>query len=207
MAASQNDWAERLRVIAAEGLAASASLANDEHNFDRERYQQVLALADRIEKELPGPSEPLRLPETAPQTPKTGVRGAAFRDGQLLLIRHCESGLWSLPGGFADAEDTPTQMIVREFAEETGFAIRPSKLFAVYARNSHPHAYSPNEFHMFFFICEIISGAWQPNQETCDLGFFAEEALPPLDPMTVTPYQISRCFAHARHALLPTEFD
>lgn len=194
-------WAERLRAIAEGGIAG------DLHPFDEERFHQILALAERIDTETPGDSVTLPIPTHAPQTPKTGVRGAAFRDGKLLLVQNRANGLWTLPGGYADIGDTPAQICEREFLEETGYIVRPTKLIGVYNRSSHPHSPFPYEFHMFFFLCEIIGGAWQPNIEACDLSTFAADALPPLDAQNVTPYQITRCFAHYDDPLLPTEFD
>ena len=137
----------------------------------------------------------------------TGVRGAAFRDGKILLVQNAHDGSWTIPGGFADVGDTPAEICAREFWEESGYEVHVSKLVGVYNRSSHDHAPSPNEYHMFFFLCEILGGGWRPNSETTAAGFFAMDALPPLDRMTVTLDQLQRCFRHHQQPDLPTEFD
>ncbi|MCA9887558.1 MAG: NUDIX hydrolase N-terminal domain-containing protein [Anaerolineae bacterium] len=191
----------RLRQIAESGLSDGFSI------FDRERYGQVLDLVTEMAEAPVGYDASLVLPSTVPQTPKTGVRGAAFKDGKILLVQNAFEGLWTIPGGYADVGDTPAQIAAREFFEESGYEVRVTKLIGVYNRSSHDHAPSPNEYHMFFFLCEILGGGWQPNHETSAAGFYGPDELPPLDLMTVTPYQIERCFAHYHQPDLPTEFD
>lgn len=192
---------DRLRHIAESGLSADCNL------FDRIRYGEVLAIAKQMGDAPAGSDVGLSLPDVAPQTPKTGVRGAAFREGRILLVQNAYDGLWTIPGGFADVGDTPAQICEREFFEESGYEVRVSKLVGVYNRSSHDHAPSPNEYHMFFFLCEIVGGGWQPNSETTAAEFFPMDALPPLDRMTVTLDQLQRCFRHYQQPDLPTEFD
>ncbi len=51
-----------------------------------------------------------------------------FRDGEILLIREKEDGLWSLPGGWADIGKSPAQATAREVREESGYRMRAAKL-------------------------------------------------------------------------------
>lgn len=60
------------------------------------------------------------------------------RDGQVLLTFFETSGVagryasgWTLPGGGMDLGETPEQTVVREVAEETGYAVRPDGLLGV----------------------------------------------------------------------------
>ena len=192
---------DRLRQIAESGLSSDCNL------FDLIRYDEVLAIAKQMDDAPAGTDVSLPLPDPAPQTPKTGVRGAAFKDDKILLVQNAHDGSWTIPGGFADVGDTPAEICAREFWEESGYEVRVSKLVGVYNRSSHDHAPSPNEYHMFFFLCEIIGGGWQPNSETTAAEFFPMDALPPLDRMTVTLDQLQRCFRHYQQPNLPTEFD
>ena len=77
--------------------------------------------------------------ETGYATPKVDVRGAVFRDDGILLVREVSDGRWALPGGWADVNDSPSENIVREIAEESGFETRVQKLAAVLDRSKHPH--------------------------------------------------------------------
>ena len=192
---------DRLRQIAEGGLSGDCNL------FDRIRYGEVLAMAKQMAEAPAGANGDVSVPAIVPQTPKTGVRGAAFRDGKILLVQNAHDSSWTIPGGFADVGDTPAEICAREFWEESGYEVHVSKLVGVYNRSSHDHAPSPNEYHMFFFLCEILGGGWRPNSETTAAEFFAMDALPPLDRMTITLDQLQRCFRHHQQPDLPTEFD
>jgi ADP-ribose pyrophosphatase YjhB (NUDIX family) len=52
-------------------------------------------------------------------------------DGRLLLIRRGHppgEGLWSLPGGRVEADESDEAAVVRELAEETGLRVTPGRL-------------------------------------------------------------------------------
>ena len=68
-------------------------------------------------------------------TPKVDVRGAVFREGKVLLVQEASDSMWSLPGGWADVGDTPSQAVEREIREESGYQARAVKLMAVDDRN------------------------------------------------------------------------
>ena len=54
-------------------------------------------------------------------TPKVDVRGVVFRDDKLLMVQERSDGLWTLPGGWADVNDSPSEAVEREIVEESGF--------------------------------------------------------------------------------------
>ena len=143
-------------------------------------------------------------------TPKVDVRGAVFRDdGSLLMVREATDGRWSLPGGWADVNQSPREAILREVLEESGFEVGIQKLAAVFDRSRHPH-FPPRPFHVYklFFVCTILGGAPRTSLETTEIGFFTEENLPAdISIGRVVPYQIGRMFEHYRAPELPTEFD
>jgi len=202
-------WARELQAIAQTGL----EFAKDP--YDCERYIRVRALAARMMAQSAGADaawvEELFVGQTGYATPKVDVRGAVIReDGRILLVREvADSGRWSLPGGWAEVNQSPRESVVREVLEETGFAVSVRKLAAVYDRARHPHL-PPRPFHVYklFFVCEIVGGAAQTSRETSEVAFFAENELPSdLSIGRVLPYQITRMFEHARSSALPTDFD
>jgi len=65
-------------------------------------------------------------------TPKVDVRGAAFVDGRVLMVREISDGKWTLPGGWADVNQSAAECVVREIAEESGFQARARKLAATF---------------------------------------------------------------------------
>ncbi len=199
-------WARGLQAIAQNGL----TFATDA--YDRERYRAVRGVAAEMmaagsETDTESVLE-LFAQETGYATPKVDVRGAAFRDDAILLVREASDGRWSLPGGWADVNDSPSENIVREIAEESGFETRVRKLAAVLDRSRHPHVpETPHHVYKMFFVCEITGGAAKPDHEIQDVGFFAEDAIPELSLGRVLPVQIARMFIHWRQPDLPTEFD
>jgi ADP-ribose pyrophosphatase YjhB (NUDIX family) len=50
------------------------------------------------------------------------VKGVVTREGRILLLRN-EREEWELPGGRLEIGETPQQCVVREIAEETGWAV------------------------------------------------------------------------------------
>ena len=130
-------WAREMQALAQTGLA----FTHDQ--YDRERYQQLRGLAAQIMAEHTGMAisdiEMMFTQQTGYATPKLGVRGAVFRDGRILLVREtADEHRWSLPGGWADVNESPAEAVAREVREEAGIEVRPYKLAAVWDRARHP---------------------------------------------------------------------
>ncbi len=67
---------------------------------------------------------------------------------RLLLVKERSDGLWTLPGGWADVNKSPSEAIVREVLEESGYRVKPARLLALYDRSLHPH--EPVYFHHIY---------------------------------------------------------
>lgn len=204
-------WAKALHSVAQNGLHYAAN------DYERERYEQVERIVAEMLAAQTG-SEDLRpildllRHDTGYVTPKTDVRGVAARDGRILLVRETmDEGRWTLPGGWADPNDTPSQAVEREVREESGYEARAVKLIGVYDRSHPRHAHHPPyPFHIYklFFLCEVVGGGPTASHETTGARFFAEDELPEdLSLSRVTPSQLARAFQHMRHPDLPTDFD
>ena len=197
--------AREVRAIAQTGLAFNAD------GFDHQRYQRLrelaaLLMAQGSATEHESILELLRQ-EKGYATPKVDVRGAAFQDGRVLMVREISDGKWTLPGGWADVNQTAGECVVREIAEESGFTARVLKLAAVYdyqKRNPSPHI---DSIYKMFFICEIVGGAASASNETSEVAFFPRNELPPLSLGRTTAAQIDRMFDHREQLELPTDFD
>jgi ADP-ribose pyrophosphatase YjhB (NUDIX family) len=141
-------------------------------------------------------------------TPKVDVRGVVFRDEAILLVRERADGRWSLPGGWADVYDSPSEATVREIWEESGYRTRAVKLLALYDRTKQGHTPMPFHAYKVIFQCEITGGEPQGGSvETDGVGFFREGELPELSISRVTAAQIARFFEHLRHPEWPADFD
>jgi ADP-ribose pyrophosphatase YjhB (NUDIX family) len=199
-------WAKRLAALAQDGLTFS------DNEYEIERYKQIRQIAAEM---MAAGSQvdattllDLFTRENGYATPKVDVRGAAFRDNRILLVKEKIDGGWTLPGGWADPYQSPSEAAAREVVEESGFEVRVVKLAAVYDRSKHPHE-PPMPFHLYklFFLCEITGGVATESYETTGVGFFAEDRIPPLSISRTLPFQIARMFAHHRDRALPTDFD
>jgi ADP-ribose pyrophosphatase YjhB (NUDIX family) len=202
------DWlriAREVRAIAQTGLAFTAD------GFDQQRYQRLRELAARLMAQGSAAEHEsilaLLRQEKGYATPKVDVRGAAFEDGRVLMVREISDGKWTLPGGWADVNQSAGECVVREIAEESGFEARALKLAAVYdyqKRNPLPHI---DSIYKMFFICEIVGGAARASDETSEVAFFARNELPPLSLGRTTAAQIDRMFQHRENLQLAADFD
>src|SRR5271163_3898248 len=208
MSADEPQWltiARELRAIAQTGLTFT------EDRFDRLRYERVRELAATMLARGSGEAYEVIIEILREgwgyTTPKIDVRGAAFVDGRVLLVREISDGHWTLPGGWADVNQSAAECVVREIAEESGFTARVLKLAAVYdyQRSGHPPRHIDSIYKMFF-LCEINGGAARTSDETSEVGFFSRDELPPLSLGRTTAAQIERMFQH-HLADLPTDFD
>jgi len=200
-------WAREILATAQTGLAFTTD------PYDRQRYESLRALGTRIMATHAaadvGLIADLFARESGYATPKVGVRGAVFdAAGRILLVRETTDGGWSLPGGWAEVNQTPAQSVVREVFEESGYHVRPIKLAAMWDRARQPHPPAPFSVVRLFFVCALEGGAPATSTETSEVGWFSEAELPAdLSMGRTLPHHLRRMFAHWRDPGLPTEFD
>jgi ADP-ribose pyrophosphatase YjhB (NUDIX family) len=194
-----------LRAIAQIGLTFSRD------PYDRQRFERIRELAADVVAQASALAaadlvELFRM-DAGYATPKVDVRAAVFSEGRVLLVREISDRAWTLPGGWADVNETPAESVAREVAEESGFEARVIKLAAVhdYRKRNRPHHL--DSIYKLFFICELTGGGARPSIETSEVAFFAPDALPPLSVGRTTAAQIARMFEHAARPDLPTDFD
>jgi ADP-ribose pyrophosphatase YjhB (NUDIX family) len=198
-------WARRIQALAQIGLTYT------DGPFDRERYEELHRISMKMLAACGG-TDPARVEalfagETGYVTPKVDVRGVVFRGDRILLVREIEDGLWTLPGGWADAGDSPSRAVIKEIEEESGFIAEAVKVVAVYDRERHGVPPLPWHVYKLFIRCEIRGGSVRHSLETDGVDFFAEGEIPPLSAGRVTASQIRRMFEHQRDPGLATDFD
>jgi ADP-ribose pyrophosphatase YjhB (NUDIX family) len=197
--------AREVRAIAQTGLAFS------DDGFDRQRYSRLqelaaLLMAQGSDSEFESIVRLLRQ-EKGYATPKVDVRGAAFSDGRVLMVRETSDGLWTLPGGWADVNQSPRECVEREIREESGFQAQAIKLAAVYDYQRSNRIGHIDSIYKMFFHCHIIGGVATPSDETSEVAFFARDQLPPLSFGRATAAQIERMFQHLDDPQIPTDFE
>ena len=202
---SNVDLARRLFALSQSGLHFTPQ------EYDRERYREIAQIAAQLlaneSQHSPDALHDTWFVETGYATPKITVRGAIFREDRVLLVRETTDGRWSLPGGWADVNDSPAYAIEKEIEQESGFTAKAVKLAALYDRNKHEHP--PYFFHAWnaMFICDITGGAPRFSNETDGVEFYRLDELPELSTGRTTAAQIHRMYVHHLQRGLPTEFD
>jgi ADP-ribose pyrophosphatase YjhB (NUDIX family) len=199
-------WVKRLQAISQDGLTYTRD------DYDAGRYEQLQEVAAEIlaahsTGDL-GETRKLLSLEAGPATPKVDVRAAVFRDGgEVLLIKEPDDGGWSLPGGWADVGESPSEAAVREVREESGYRVRAVRLISAYDRDRQGHPSIPYHVYKLVFLCEILDDQPARDTEADGVGFFGENELPELSLSRVTPAQVRRFFEHRRRPDLPADFD
>lgn len=199
------NWARKVQAIAQTGLTFT------QDPYDRERFLQLQDLVAELvsgELDIPlGQAKSFWKGDDGYATPKVDVRGACFRGDQILLVRERSDGKWTLPGGWVDINDAPSEAVVREIFEESGFRARALKLAALVDRNRHPHPPSVHHIYKLFFLCEITGGTATISDETDGVEFFPVTALPELSTGRTLATQVARMHEHSLNRDLPTDFD
>ncbi len=198
-------WVSEIQAIAQTGL----TFAKDP--FDKQRYESLLQLAAQMmaAKSLDSFETILSLfqSQAGYATPKIDVRGAAFKDDKVLLVKERSDQRWTLPGGYADVNCSPAFCVQKEFFEESGFEVQVKKFIGLYDKLKHQHPPSWPHTYKCFFLCEIVGGVAKPSIETSEIDFFSLACLPELSLPRVTQAQIMRCYAHALNPELPSDFE
>lgn len=201
------EWVRALQAISQTGL----HYAKD--SYDIQRYQQIRRIAAEMLAARSNLTSVQALEFAAAEfgyaTPKVDVRGVAFRESRILLVREIQDhGRWTVPGGWADVNEAPSEAVIREVFEESGFETKAVRLLAVYDREKQGHV-PPFPFHVYklFFLCEIVGGAPRPNEEASEIAFFAENELPELSVSRVTAAEIKTFFRYLENPVDETQFD
>ncbi len=198
-------WAREIQSMSQTGLAYSQS------EYDTLRYRRLIEIAAEIVACHTGLSSGPLVKGFSAQpgyaTVKVDVRGAVVRGGRILLVQERKDGRWTMPGGWADVGEVPSEMVAREVLEESGFLVEPRKVVGVYDSNRAPRHLEFYHAYKIVFLCAITGGEARPGDETTNVGFFPFDALPPLSAYRTTERHLEDVKAHAADANLPTAFD
>lgn len=160
--------------------------------FDRERYEDLRSLlSEMLNQGLDIDSEEVAevmKPTSAYATPLMDVRAWIVEDEKICLVRGQGEDSWALPGGFGEVGYSPTENILKEIEEETGFEAKVERLLAVFDTNRFQ--LQSKQYAKFVFECKLLAGQFQENQEIADFQFFAIDQLPNLSEKRITKEQI-----------------
>jgi len=174
-----------VQAIAQSGIHFAAS------EFDRERYEELrglsVELAGTVCDTRPSKIHDLFTNETGFQTPKVDIRSVVLKEGKLLMVREKIDGRYSMPGGFADINYSPSEVAVKEVREETGLNVRFNRVLAIADTDRHGFPPLPYHFYKIVVLCDLVDGVLRDSIETSEAGFFDFDNLPELSVERNTP--------------------
>lgn len=185
---------------------AEAGLRYSEGPYDIERYKRLHEISS-----LPmiHAAPDFQWPhEFGYATPKVDVRAAVLDQNQhILLVQEASSGEWTLPGGWADLNESPARNAAKEVREEAGIEVEVIKLIACWDKDRQGHPRQPEHVYKLVFLCHPIGGKLTTSHETMGAGYFSPENLPPLCSHRAASHYIDLALAHHADPSLPTSFD
>jgi ADP-ribose pyrophosphatase YjhB (NUDIX family) len=169
--------ADELQAVAALGLQYARN------PYERERYEKVLSASRRISGIANG--KPVinadnRYKDISGHIcPLLGADAAVFRNGQILLMKRLDNGLWGTPGGMVEVGETLTNAALRELKEETGLNGEVVRLLGIFDSRIWKSQLKSQLYHVIFEV-KVTRGKPVTGNETTDWGFFSADNLPPL---------------------------
>lgn len=113
-------------------------------------------------------------------TPNVSVRALIFNEHkQLLLVKEASLGTWSLPGGWCDLFETPSEAIIKEVIQEAGIHIKVDRLLGISDRIKYKTNKKWSEYAVMF-LATIIEDTKVFGHEVSQVGFFDINNLPEL---------------------------
>jgi ADP-ribose pyrophosphatase YjhB (NUDIX family) len=199
------DWAREIQSLCQTGLAFSKT------NYETVRFNRLIEIAAEIVS-VHSNLDKLELSKQFVEhpgyaTPKIDVRAAVINDGKILLVQEISDDKWAMPGGWADVGDYPSEVVIRETKEESGFDVLPLKIIGVFDANRSGR---PIEFfHAFkiIFLCELVGGEAKISDETKDVRFFDFDNLPEFSPNRTNMIHINEILEHLKNNDRPAAFD
>jgi ADP-ribose pyrophosphatase YjhB (NUDIX family) len=85
-------------------------------------------------------------------------------------------GLWSLPGGFMDADEEPARAAERECREETGLDVEVTRLLEVLSDREFPNSADV----VIAYAARIVGGELKAGDDAGQAAFFSRDSLPPV---------------------------
>jgi ADP-ribose pyrophosphatase YjhB (NUDIX family) len=92
--------------------------------------------------------------------------------GEILMQRRADSGLWALPGGGMEIDESLPGTAVREVKEETGYDIEITGLVGTYTDPRHIIAYTNGEVRRQFNVCftaRLAGGVLRVSDESLEV--------------------------------------
>lgn len=189
----QLDLIKRVKALAEIGLVYA------EDDYDKERYNELREISLKLMAEVT--DQPLKvfqnffLPAKDYPTVKVDVRGFVLNESdEILMAKERIDGKWSIPGGWADVGDSPSEAVTKEIKEETGLNVEVVRLLAIYDKRCHPHPPQPFYLYKIMFLCKITGGDLKHGFDMQGAEFFPLDKLPELSTDRILEPQLKQLF-------------
>ena len=99
-------------------------------------------------------------------------------DGKIVLVLRGENpgkGLWALPAGFMEIDETIEAAAARECLEETGLTVELGDLWGVW---SYHHESKQSSGVIVLYAARVITGELRPGSDSAQAKFFALDEIP-----------------------------
>src|SRR4051795_10862558 len=154
-------WSEALSGIARTGLGFTESL------YEKERFEEVLKVAADMRVAAGHELESEVLLEEWMKIVGTGVAGyvtpkvavgavVGNDDGEILLVKRADSGIWLYPTGWADIGYSASEVAVKEVHEETGISCEVVRLIGVF--DGLRLGFTTTPLYSLVFHCHAVGG-------------------------------------------------
>ncbi|WP_367607195.1 NUDIX hydrolase [Legionella sp. W05-934-2] len=198
-------WATEIQAIAQTGLSYTKDV------YDWERYEKLVAISAQMMAELTDADKSALykafLQQKGYACPKLDVRAFIVKEDSICLVQEAQDSKWSLPGGWADVNQTPSQCVIREVLEETGFRVEADYLMAYWDTAHHDHPPHWPYIYKAIFACELKGGTRKFSHEIEDIKFFPIDKLPTLSQYRITEKQIQQLYTLYKQGNKVTVFD
>lgn len=205
-AKKQLDIIKRIKSIAETGLVYA------EGGYDQERYEELREISLKLMAEMSNQPftklDSFFLPQLDYPTPKVDVRGFVLNEkDEILMAQESVDGKWTIPGGWADVGNTPTEVAVKEVKEETGLDAEIVRLVAIYDKQRHPHPPEPYYIYKLMFHCRVIGGELKAGFDMQGADWFSLDELPPLSEERILESQLHHLFTLVKDNILDVYSD
>ena len=119
-------------------------------------------------------------------TPSISVRTIIFNNDRtkVIMVREAKLGTYSLPGGWADLYDSPSETAKNESMQEAGANIEIVKLVGLVERKPLPDSVNHIPEYVAVFEAKLIGDLKEHEYETDDVNWFDINNLPEISRKT-----------------------
>lgn len=133
------------------------------------------------------------------------VHCIVVKDDKILLEKRAEflpdGGMWALPGGFMDRDETAEQTALRELKEETGWTAEILDMLRIITRPDRPHEDRQNI--AFDFILNPLEKNGDSDHEVTEMAWYEFDKLPPVEEIAFDHYESIQLYLKYRDEKFP----